>query len=473
MENDLFETNYTKYIEPIYWQLSNPIEFTDFSLNTHKYKINNSYRCDMTNLNIFSIDPPGCKDADDAFSIYYQNKNNIKLLYLIIHIADPTEYIDISSNLWKNICERVTTKYLSNRPSIPMMPNKILELSSLMTNSTSEIKKSISIKCEIDQNTFLPIGEIKLYFSKINVSQGNSYTYEEAGKLSNIKREFKLGLKISEALKKRRQVKTKGTKLSEINIAYPVFKDNNIFLYEDDINEKKMKQMIGEFAIFANSFVGEYLKININSGIFRTCDANEWLNTIHSNISGEDMLKEIITNGIKADYLSTVQSHDLVGSPEYCHFTSPIRRVTDCVCHYLLKYVYFKNNKIKNIEVPFNPKELEKLALKCNTISKKDRKNNFLDNKFRLLQVMANMISRNEFINIEFYITGYSGLFLNIIINKINYYNVHMSYTIRIKNYNKEINEKTCHLLIIKKVNCFIKYDENTIPELEEYILQK
>ena len=26
-----------------------------------------------------------------------------------------------------------------------------------------------------------------------------------------------------------------------------------------------MKQMIAEFAIFANSFVGEYLKINLNS----------------------------------------------------------------------------------------------------------------------------------------------------------------------------------------------------------------
>jgi hypothetical protein len=34
-----------------------------------------------------------------------------------------------------------------------------------------------------------------------------------------------------------------------------------------------MKQMIAEFAIFANSFVGEYLKINLNTGIFRTCNA--------------------------------------------------------------------------------------------------------------------------------------------------------------------------------------------------------
>ena len=35
-------------------------------------------------------------------------------------------------------------------------------------------------------------------------------------------------------------------------------------------------------------------------GIFRTCNAKEWLNDIYNNISGKDLLKEIITNGIKA-----------------------------------------------------------------------------------------------------------------------------------------------------------------------------
>ena len=120
-----------------------------------------------------------------------------------------------------------------------------------------------------------------------------------------------------------------------------------------------MKQMIAEFAIFANSFVGEYLKINLNTGIFRTCNASEWLQTVYNEISGEELLQEIITNGIRADYMSNVESHDLVGMPEYCHFTSPIRRLSDCVCHYLLKYIYFKH---KNYNIPFSEQELDQLA---------------------------------------------------------------------------------------------------------------
>jgi exoribonuclease R len=455
---NIFEENYTKYIEPIYYKLSSPIEFTDFSINTHSYTIQNRY--DMTSLKTYSIDPPGCKDADDAFSIYYDNNK----LFLVIHIADPTEFIDISSNLWNNICDRVTTKYLSNRPSVPMLPNKILELSSLMTNEQEEIKYAISIKCEIDTDTYLPIRKINLYFSKITVSSQNSYTYNQASLSSN--NDFAIGLKISQALKNKRLINTKGTKLSEINIAYPVYQDNNIFLYEDTFNEKKMKQMIGEFAIFSNTFIGEYLKIHINCGIFRTCDATDWLNTIHNNISGEDMLKEIIKNGIKADYLSNIKSHDLVGSPEYSHFTSPIRRLSDCICHYLLKYIYLK----LPIQ-PFDSKQLEILAILCDSVSKKDRKNGFLDIKFRLLQIMANMVYNNGFITIGFYITGYSGLFLNIIINKINNYNINMSYTIRTRNYNKPIDEDFIEYIVITKINCFIKYDQGTIPELDEYIL--
>jgi exoribonuclease R len=43
----------------------------------------------------YSIDPAGCEDADDAFSIYEENEK----MFLAIHIADPTEYINVQSSL--------------------------------------------------------------------------------------------------------------------------------------------------------------------------------------------------------------------------------------------------------------------------------------------------------------------------------------------------------------------------------------
>ena len=60
------------------------------------------------------------------------------------------------------------------------------------------------------------------------------------------------------------------------------------------------------------------------------------------------------------------------------------------------------------------------------------------------------MISKNNKIGIEYYITGYSGLFLNIIICKINDFYVHMSYTLRVRNYSKDINPKEKYFLSIE-----------------------
>ena len=153
-------------------------------------------------------------------------------------------------------------------------------------------------------------------------------------------KEIYIGLKISNALQVLRGEKTIGIKLNEVSQSYPVYVDGIPYIYKNDNYEIQMKQMIAEFAILANSFVGEYLKLNLDGkGIFRTCEAKELLSNMY-NLSGNELLNEIIMNGIQAEYLSQNRSHDLVGMPEYSHFTSPIRRLSDCVCHYLLKYIY-------------------------------------------------------------------------------------------------------------------------------------
>ena len=471
MNNNLYEKNYSQFIEPIYGSLRDSrldnILTENYKLN-HEYSIDFNERVDMTSYEVYSIDPDGCEDADDAFSIYYQNDE----LYLAIHIADPTEYIKLNSKLWNDIEERTTTKYPSNRNPIHMIPDFILKISSL--KGDNELKKAISIITKINKDSFRPTGEIKLIFSKILVKSTNSFSYKEASEIDSTKlNQFKIGLSISKSLQEMRSKVTKGVILNELSIAYPKYNNDIPYLYQDSDNEKLMKQMIAEFAILANSFVGKYLESTklIQKGIFRTCEAKDWLNNTSDNITGEEMIQQIVTNGITADYTSIVTSHDLVGMPEYCHFTSPIRRLADCVCHYLLIYIYFKENGYNEYQVPFNTNELDILSSKCLKVAKKDKKNQYIDIKFRLLQVMNNMIYQKGSVILEYYITGYTGLFLNIIICKIDNFKVYMSYTLKIRNYDKEINKDEHKLITCTKVNCFTNYDQNCIPELDSYLI--
>jgi exoribonuclease R len=465
MNNRIYEQIYTNVIEPTYGAKRDAVKDAELELDigSHEYSI--SSRIDMTKHETYSIDPVGCTDADDAFSIFTENGK----MYLAIHIADPTEYIPLSSALWRDIRDRVTTKYPSNRPPIHMMTKNVLSLASLQ--GTNTIKKAITVLSEINPDTYEIVNEIKLLFTDIRVGEETQYTYEQASENMDTVEALKHGIGISEVLKTKRGQITKGVKLSEMNASYPVFEEDHVYLRTSEKGEKHMKEMIAEFAIFANSFVGEYLKIHLNVGIFRTCNASAWLQNVYQGISGQDLLKEIISNGIKADYLSHVSSHDLVGMAEYCHFTSPIRRLADCVCHYLLKYIHLS---LPIEAMPFTESELEEYANRCLTVAKQDKKTQYLDIKFRLLQVIHNMLLLNEPVLLEYYVTSYSGLFLNVIISKIHSietFDVHMSYTLRVKKYKKPIEPKQIHRVEITRVNCFEKHDENTLPELDTQLL--
>jgi exoribonuclease R len=463
MNNQIYEQTYSQVVEPSYGAKRDPTQDAELELDVRKHEYSISTRTDMTKHESYTIDPIGCTDADDAFSVFTENGK----MYLAIHIADPTEYIPLSSSLWRDICKRVTTKYPSNRPPIHMMPASVLSLASLQ--GTNTIKNAITVLAEINPETYEIINEIKLLFTDIRVGKETQYTYESASKNMDTVNTFKHGLRISEVLKTKRSQITKGVKLSEVNASYPVFDGDHVYLRISEKGEKQLKEMIAEFAIFANSFVGEYLKIHLNVGIFRTCNASEWLQNVYQGITGQELLKEIISNGIKADYMSHVSSHDLVGMAEYCHFTSPIRRLADCVCHYLLKYIHL------NSTMPFSESELEEYANMCLTVAKQDKKTQYLDIKFRLLQVIHNMLLLNEHVTLEYYVTSYSGLFLNVIVSKINVhasFDVHMSYTLRVKKYIKPIEPKQMHCVKITRVNCFEKHDENTLPELDEQLLR-
>jgi len=431
----------------------------------HIYNVNE--RIDMTEYTTYSIDPEGCEDADDAFSIYTDDDK----LYLAIHIADPTEYININSLLWKDIENRIVTRYPSNNKPIHMIPEEIMEKASLMVNKYGDIKLAITVLTEIDNNTYKPIGKIKLLFTKIKVQKECAFSYEKASNLFYSNNTIYDGIRISEALTRLRSEKTKGVILNEVSNSYVKYIDNTSYLYRDTPTEKLLKQMIAEFAIFANTFIGEYLKINFEGvGIYRICSANEWLSTVYKDITGQELLNEIIVNGIQAEYISSVKSHDLVGSPEYCHFTSPIRRLSDCICHYLLKYIHLKKNET-SLPMPFNIAQLENYSNKCMQLSRSIKNIQYKDTKYRLLQTMNEMLLNNPAISIQYYISSYVKNFLNIIIININEHSVYLSYTLRINNIQTEYVIKQPKSIIITQVNYKNKFDEGCIPELDALYL--
>ena len=223
--------------------------------------------------------------------------------------------------------------------------------------------------------------------------------------------------------------------------------------------------MIAEFAIFANSFVGEYLKIHLHGlGIFRTCNASEWLQTVEEGIDGQELLNRIVIDGIQADYLAKNASHDLVGMPEYCHFTSPIRRLPDCICHYLLKHIHLQN------AMPFSKEQLDMYASRSYTYAKKMKKVQYADTKFRLIQTMSHMLTTTRTpIHITYFITSYTGLFLNIIISSMGDHPIYISYTLRIKNfYGPPGAPHDIYDLDITEVHCPGEYDQGSIPELDQ-----
>jgi len=456
---------YEDLIEPLYGSKRDDV--VDSILHQsdeqhHMYNVND--RIDMTAYPVYSIDPYGCEDADDAFSIYKEDDK----LNLAIHIADPTEYIKINSILWRDIEKRIVTKYPSNKKPIHMILEDIMERSSLMVNKYGDIKLAITIVTEIDMNSFLPVGNVKLVFTKIKVSENNAFSYEEAGELLETNDAIRNGIKISKALTEARSEKTKGVLLNDVTMSYVKYDGDITYLYRDTPNEKLMKQMIAEFAIFANSFVGEFLKINFEGvGIFRICSASDWLNTIYSEISGEELLNEIIVNGIRADYISSVKPHDLVGSPEYCHFTSPIRRLSDCVCHYLLKYIHLKPN-IPYLPIPFTNTQLEIYSNNCMKMTRSVKNIQYKDTKYRLLQTMKYMLLTKPILTIKYYVSSYINSFLNIIICNVNEHNIYLSYTLRLTTLSTEYKIKEKITIDITIVNITgNKFDEGSIPELD------
>jgi len=254
---------------------------------------------DRTSLyHVFSIDPLGSSDFDDAFSITLLDENTI---LLSIYIANVTIIMD-ALNLWSSVSKRIATIYLPDKKR-PMLPTILSDcLCSLQKGSS---RFALSLDLVINQIN----GDIiSIKYSNCLIRVNKNYVYEEPALLKNSS--YILLLATTRLLSK---------KYKYIN------------------NVTGSHDVVAYLMILMNYFSAKELLKN-KVGIFRSTIVNAKQQLLPDNVP-EDVAKFIkIWNSSFGQYVVLnddlglnldVLNHSLLNMDSYIHITSPIRRLVD------------------------------------------------------------------------------------------------------------------------------------------------
>ena len=260
----------------------------------------------LYDANIISIDPIGCVDIDDAISLIQK-----EYIELGIHIADPTSFIELNSDLGKELTNRIESVYLEKTNH--MIPESLGNYISL---KKGEIKHAYSLIIKFNTNDITQIENLiktKSYeykFIKTNIIVKENMSYDEFEKNLNnsyYKNIYDIGLNICKGL--------------ELNVM-----------------EYDSHKMIEGFMILCNHLASNHTFITrINKkrpsyidNIFK----NNKLNLLYNNCLQES-----------ANYVlnNSEEIHEGLGL-RYTHFTSPMRRYVDFLNHYIM----YNNSKYED-----------------------------------------------------------------------------------------------------------------------------
>ena len=300
--------NYQLWTKKLVYSLSSFQREVRFLLKRNEEEIIMKTICDKynvqdkTNEHIFTIDPDGSKDLDDAFSIKKQENGSYKIS---IYIANVFLIID-HFNLWKFLTKRVSTIYLPENKR-NMLPDLLSDdLCSLLTH-----KKRISFVMEFIYDD--TVHSINYYHALINVS--NNYVYDSKELLNDI---------------------------SYIELFNATKRLNNNIIDSHDVVSYWMKYM--------NIQIANVL-FNKNTGVFRVATKGENVNIDTENNETKNMLEQWKYISSSYQLFSKKQNmfHELLEN-KYVHITSPIRRQVDLINQiYFYKY-YFKHEIGKETE---------------------------------------------------------------------------------------------------------------------------
>ncbi len=322
---------------------------------------------------IFTIDGEGAKDLDDAVSLRKLPGGKWRLG---VHIADVSEYVQEKTALDRAAMARGTSVYFTDKV-VPMLPPALSNGSCSLNAGEEKYTLSAIIDLDREGNICGLSIEPSIIVSRVRgvYSEVNKIFSGEADR--EIKAKYKAVIPTLEKMRELYEVLlSKSRRRGYLDFDAP---EAEILLDGDgqpvDIIKRERgisERMIEQFMLCANEAVATYLYKERIPCVYRVHERpmpdklSAFLTYAHNlgldtrvisreePTSGEfaSLLKMADEKGIlpqvsysmlrsmaKAKYSEVRSGHFGLGISDYCHFTSPIRRLSDLATHRIIKRV--------------------------------------------------------------------------------------------------------------------------------------
>lgn len=304
---------------------------------------------------IYSIDPEGCRDIDDA--LHFCSFDNY--IEIGIHIADVSSYVEHDSPYDKELQKRCESLYFGNN-----VINMMDQLTSTISLTEFAPKRAFSVIIKFDRyNEDYTVEFVKSIITVTNL------TYDQAQNMIDVDTSDISDVSTSNVLK--------GLYMfgRQINKRFQI-EDSPIYTTHE---------MVQNYMIVANYLVAQHLKqhssivpvrnhltdTNLTNGNFTNG------NFTNGNLTNGNLINDNLTNGnkyaqmakmleVSAEYSTVNVGHAGIGLDIYTHFTSPIRRYFDIYVHRCL-YATLSNTDPPNLINLENLNQMNKFNKKCTT----------------------------------------------------------------------------------------------------------
>ncbi|KAG0328695.1 exosome catalytic subunit dis3 [Podila horticola] len=288
-------------------------------------------REDFRQLNVCSIDPPGCTDIDDALHVVPLPNGNYQVG---VHIADVTHFVKPNNVMDQEAASRGTTVYLVDK-RIDMLPGLLgTNLCSLRSNVE---RLAFSCIWELNDNAEI----VSVRFTKSVIASKASLTYEEAQNRIDDDRmqdDITKGIRTLNMLAKK--LKQKRLDMGALTLASPEVRFSLEHDTQDpvDVEMKELKEtnaLVEEFMLLANISVARKIYEKFPDSAMLRCHPTPPASSF------EKLEKAVSRMGISIDHSTSKTLSDSLDNaviPEEPYFNKLLRIMTT---RCMMQAVYF------------------------------------------------------------------------------------------------------------------------------------